>query len=51
MPIKAANIDEPPAETKGKGTPVIGIKFIIPPIFKKVCTANQATMPVARDRP
>ena len=39
--------DEPPAETKGNGTPVIGINLIMPPIFRKVCTLSQAIIPTA----
>jgi len=49
--IKVDKIEEPPAEIKGKGTPVIGIRLIMPPIFKNVCTANQAIMPVAKALP
>lgn len=51
MAIKPASSDDPPCEIKGKGTPVMGIRLIIPPIFKKVCTASQEIIPVARAVP
>jgi hypothetical protein len=36
MPIKLANIDDPPYDKNGNGTPVIGINPIVIPIFSKV---------------
>ncbi len=36
IPIKLANIEDPPYDKNGNGTPVIGINPIVMPIFSKV---------------
>jgi hypothetical protein len=42
---------DPPYETNGSGTPVIGIIPKVIPIFSKVWNANQAITPVQTSLP
>ena len=38
---------EPPNDTNGSGTPVIGMRPITAPMFTAACTSNHAVMPMA----
>ena len=38
-------MEEPPAEIKGKVTPVKGMVFVTPPILIKACKANITMIP------
>ena len=49
--IIEANIDDPPYETSGRGTPVTGMMPRHIPMFWKVWKANQQAMPAAATRP
>ena len=43
--------DDPPNETNGSGTPVIGSSPVTAPRFTSAWMASQAVMPPARRRP
>ena len=48
---RPANIDEPPYDTKGSGTPVTGMMPRHIPTFWKAWKPNQQAMPAAATRP
>ena len=48
--IQVANIEEPPYETNGRGTPVTGMMPSVIPMFSNAWNVNQQTMPVATSR-
>ena len=45
-PILNINIELPPLLTNGKGTPVIGIEAVTPPIFTTDWTTNKLANPI-----
>ena len=49
--IIEANIEDPPYDTSGSGTPVTGMMPRHIPMFWKVWKANQQAMPAAATRP
>ena len=49
--IIETNIDDPPYDTSGRGTPVTGMMPRHIPMFWKVWKANQQAMPAAATRP
>ena len=49
--IIEANIEDPPYDTSGRGTPVTGMMPRHIPMFWKVWKANQQAMPAAATRP
>ncbi len=51
MAIRLANIEEPPYDTSGRGTPVTGMMPRHMPMFWKAWKPSQQAMPAAASRP